>query len=150
MQENRALRDRLDAKLNDDALSLDRETPMHGMIDDELLNLSSAEISKRIVALMERRRTARHNVCAEIDLPLGHLGLALLHNHIRQFGKRKRSGSNAPSKSDWLKMHAGKDPSWVRKCIRAVIAVRSGGLDLRNAHSVEEILRVHRQARTPS
>ena len=26
-RENRALRDRLDAKLNDDALSLDRETP---------------------------------------------------------------------------------------------------------------------------
>ena len=60
---------------------------------------------------MERRTTAGHNVCAQIDFPLGELGLALLHNHTQQFGKRKRRGSNAPSKNDWLKMHAGKDPS---------------------------------------
>ncbi len=150
LRENHALRERLDTKPTDDGLSVDLETPLHGMADDEVLNLSLDEISKRIEALMERRTTAGHNVCAQIDLPLGELGLALLHNHTRQFGKRKRRGSNAPSKSDWLKMHAGKDSSWVRKCIRAVIAVRSGGLDLRDAHSVEEILRVQRQARTSS
>jgi hypothetical protein len=148
LRENHALRERLDAEATDDGLSVDLEAPLHGMVDDEVLNLSLDEISKRIEALIERRTTARHNVCAQIDLPLGRLGLALLHNHTRQFGKRKRRGSNSPSKSDWLKMHAGKDPSWVRKCIRAVIAVGGGGLDLRNAHSIEEILRLQRQYRT--
>jgi hypothetical protein len=146
-QENRALKQRLDAALNNDVLSLDLETPMRGLIGEQVLDLSSAEISKRIAALLERRITARHNVCAEIDMPLGKLGLALLHDHARQFGKRKRRGSNTPSKTEWLKLHASRDPSWIRKCIRAVIAVNDANLDLREAHSIEEILRVQRQAR---
>ena len=66
---------------------------MHGMIDDELLNLSSAEISKRIVAPLWSVGEQHGITCAQRSICRWViLGLALLHNHIRQFGKRKRSG----------------------------------------------------------
>jgi hypothetical protein len=147
---NKKLRRRLKAQ-RENTLSLEKETAFSdhsGLFDPGLLKLDPYELGCQVEELLTRRQTARHNRCAEIDLPLGRLGLALLHQHQMFFGKRKRRGSNDPSKTQWLAMYGGKDPSWVRKCIRAVIALNDAALDLRGANTVEEILRVQRLSRT--
>ena len=104
----------------------DKAVPLTSLLSPDVIpELEADEIQRRIRSLEARRFIRINNITTEIDLPMGELMHALDVAYVREFGKRKKRGSNQPSKAEYLQQYGGKDASWCRKCLKGYLHVTS-------------------------
>jgi hypothetical protein len=104
----------------------DAVVPLTSLLSPDVIpEIEADEIQRRIRSLEARRFIRVSNITAEIDLPIGELMHALDVAYVREFGRRKKRGSNQPSKAEYLQQYGGKDASWCRKCLKAYMHTTS-------------------------